>query len=289
MTVGSMLRVLLFSLALLSITGEALAVTVSWDCNPEADMKEYRVEYSADAGASWGVEGTIPHLKPCTSPVSMGVTRYLKPGSKLYRVFAIDTTGNVSGPSATAPYTVTVPPIGNPGGQEEAPIPPSPYNATPTPPPPPPVAVKPGPIQSMVESSLEPKSAVITVSGPEGAKIDVRFAKTPMSWGSAAHAICNDAGRCELLDLQPGMDYDYQAVAYFGVMNQGAIYGPLSDIKTFTTAPLPAPPPPPAPGPPPPLGLKEALQSGLDTCLTKKLAHTACMKALSEALGKVNS
>ncbi len=30
------------------------------------------------------------------------------------------------------------------------------------------------------------------------------------------------------------------------------------------------------------------LQSGLDTCLTKKLAHTACMKALSEALGKVN-
>ena len=39
MTVGSMLRVLLFSLALLSITGEALAVTVSWDCNLEADMK----------------------------------------------------------------------------------------------------------------------------------------------------------------------------------------------------------------------------------------------------------
>lgn len=32
----------------------------------------------------------------------------------------------------------------------------------------------------------------------------------------------------------------------------------------------------------------DALQYGLDTCLTKKLAHTACMRALSEAIGKVN-
>lgn len=32
----------------------------------------------------------------------------------------------------------------------------------------------------------------------------------------------------------------------------------------------------------------EALKrSGLDACLTKKLAHMACMKALNEAVGKV--
>jgi len=35
-------------------------------------------------------------------------------------------------------------------------------------------------------------------------------------------------------------------------------------------------------------GVDENAPCGLDTCLTKKLAHTACMKALSEALGKVN-
>ena len=37
-----------------------------------------------------------------------------------------------------------------------------------------------------------------------------------------------------------------------------------------------------------PLPWDENAPCGLDTCLTKKLAHTACMKALSEALGKVN-
>ena len=149
------MRLLMLLAVLVSTAAPAFALTVQWTCNPEADMKEYRVEYSADAGASWGVEGTIPHLKPCTSPVSMGVTRYLKPGNKLYRVFAIDTTGNVSGPSATAPYTVTVPPIGNPGGQEEASLPPSPYNATPTQPPPPTPVPPPVPASPSVLAALE--------------------------------------------------------------------------------------------------------------------------------------
>lgn len=60
-------RLLLVCLALLvSVTGEALALTASWDCNKEPDMKEYRLEYSADAGASWGVEATVTHPKPCS-------------------------------------------------------------------------------------------------------------------------------------------------------------------------------------------------------------------------------
>lgn len=284
----------------LSLAGQAFALTVSWDCNKEPDMKEYRVEYSADVGASWGVEATVPHPQPCTSPVRLGVTRYLKPGPKLYRVFALDTAGNTSTPSASAPYLVKPPLIGNPGGQEEALLQPSPYKAPlpiptpvpppvvpPTPPPPPaPVVVKPGAIPSMVASDIQPQSAVITVAIPEGAKVDVRFAKAPMSWGSAAHAICNDAGRCELLDLEAGTAYDYQGVAYFGVMNQGAVYGPLSSVQTFSTAAIPSSPAPPAPLPPS-LGLREALQVGLDVCLKNKLAHTACMKAISEAIGKV--
>jgi len=301
-----MLRTILALFTVLALAGEVSALTVSWNCNPETDMQEYRVEYSADSGASWGVEATVPHPKPCTSPVSLGITRYLKPGPKLYRVFALDRASNASKPSDPASYTVKPPLIGNTGGQEETAIPPSPYKPSPTPAPPPPivtppppvivppppapVVVKPAAIPSMATSDIQPKSAVITVAIPEGAKVDVRFGRSPMSWGSAAHAICNEAGRCELLDLEPGTDYDYQGVPYFGAMNQGAIYGPLSDVKTFTTATIPLPPPVPPlpPVPPSPLGLKEALQSGLDTCLKNKLAHTACMKALSEAVGKVN-
>ena len=234
-----MLRALLLSLALLSITGEAFALTVSWTCNPEPDMKEYRVESSKDAGKSWGVEAIWPHPKPCVSPVKMSITRYLAPGERLFRVFGIDTAGNVARqPSEPASYTVKPSPIGNPGGQEEAALPPSPYKATPTPPAPPPapppppvivppppapVVVKPGAIPSMVASDIQPKSAVITVVIPEGAKVDVRFAKAPMSWGSAGHAICNEAGRCEILDLDPGTDYEYQGVLYFGVMKLGGV------------------------------------------------------------------
>ena len=298
-----MLRTILALFTVLALAGEVSALTVSWNCNPETDMQEYRVEYSADSGASWGVEATVPHPKPCTSPVSLGITRYLKPGPKLYRVFALDRASNASKPSDPASYTVKPPLIGNTGGQEETAIPPSPYKPSPTPAPPPPivtppppvivppppapVVVKPAAIPSMATSDIQPKSAVITVAIPEGAKVDVRFGRSPMSWGSAAHAICNEAGRCELLDLEPGTDYDYQGVPYFGVMNEGAIYGPLSDVKTFTTATIPVPPPPPAPVPVPSLSLKDAIQGGLDTCLKNKLAHTSCMKALSEAVGKV--
>lgn len=93
-----LLSAFFFALPLV-LASHSFALTVEWSCNPEVDMKEYRVEYSADAGASWGVEATVPHPQPCTSPVRLGVTRYLKPGPKLYRVFALDTAGNTSTPS----------------------------------------------------------------------------------------------------------------------------------------------------------------------------------------------
>ena len=141
-----MLRTILILFAVLSLVGEVSAFTVQWNCNPESDMKEYRVEYSADSGASWGIEATVPHPKPCTSPVSFGVTRYLKPGQKLYRLFSIDTAGNVATkPSEPASYTVKAPLIGNTGGQEEAPIPPSPFKPAPAPTPQPPIVTPPAP------------------------------------------------------------------------------------------------------------------------------------------------
>ena len=278
------------ALILLLTAVSASAETVTWLCNTEADMKAYRVEYSNDGGASWGVEGTVPHLKPCTSPVSMGVTRYLKPGNKLYRVFAIDTTGNVSGPSATAPYTVTVPPIGNPGGQEEASLPPSPYNATPTPPPPPPPApTRPGKVTEFAASSVGSATATVTFLAPAGSKVNVRYMPAPLAWGAAASAQC-DTSPCVLTGLGPDTFYEVACIPYFGVMNQGAVYGDFCQPITFRTLPVPAPPPPPTPVPPPvpaSPSVLAALEQAVDACLVRKLAHRACFKLLQEELRKV--
>lgn len=294
--------ILIFALVGLSVAPVS-ALTVSLDCNTEADMKEYRIEYSADGGASWGVEGTVPHPKPCTSPVTMKITRYIAPGNKLYRAFAIDLAANSSQPSKSVPYTV----IGNPGGQEEAPLPPSPYKPTTTPPAPPPVVTpppvvppptpppvaKPGKLGNVQMSNIGPTSAIVTFPLPFATGADIRLSLDPIAWGSSTSVTCtgpDDLGlaTCLLENLLPNRRYDLQGVYYFGVMNQGATYGELSDVVTFMTAQGTPPPVPPSPPPAPSASLKDALQSGLDICLTRKLAHTACMKALSEAVGKVN-
>lgn len=89
------MRIVVALAMVVALASEAFALTVSWTCNPEPDMKEYRVESSKDAGKSWGIEATWPHPKPCTSPVSMGITRYMVPGERLFRLFAIDTAGKV--------------------------------------------------------------------------------------------------------------------------------------------------------------------------------------------------
>ena len=292
-----MLRALLLSLALLSITGEAFALTVSWTCNPEPDMKEYRVESSKDAGKSWGIEATWPHPKPCTSPVSMGITRYMVPGERLFRLFAIDTAGNVARqPSEPASYAVKPSPIGNPGGQEEAALPPSPYvppiDPPPAPPPvvplpmPPPV-VQPGDLTGLRAVDVSSTSGMLEFEAVAGSGADIRRSIAPIKWGQASSLSCTVDGDCPMANLLPDTVYQAQGVRYFGVMNQGATYGPLSPVVEFRTPPIvvptPAVPPPPAV-----VTLQQAIQGGLNLCLTKKLAHTACMRALSEAVGKVN-
>lgn len=155
------------------LSAPAFAFTIEWACNPEPDMKEYRVEYSADEGKSWGVVGTVPHPGSCPSNVTMEDGRYVSPGKKHIRVFALDDEGNQSMPSQVASYVVPPQPVGNTGGRVETPLPPSPY--------------------------------------------------------------------VPVVDLPPT----------------------------------------------PSVTVRSALAFGLETCLTRKLAHTACMKALAEALGKV--
>lgn len=180
------MRALLLCILMILLTGaSAFAITLEWPCNLEPDMKDYRVEYAAEPSYAWGVLDTIAHIDGCES-IRYHDTRYVSPGRKRYRVFAGNDAGHYSTPSPEAWITIPISPVGNPGGQTEVSLPPSPH---------------------------------------EG------------------------------------------------------------DVDIPPIVPPPVVPPPPVP--PPVVTLRDALQQGLETCLGRKLAHTACMKALSDALGKV--
>lgn len=292
-----MLRALLLSLALLSLTGEAFALTVSWTCNPEPDMKEYRVESSKDAGTSWGVEATWPHPKPCTSPISMGITRYMVPGERLFRLFAIDNAGNVSRqPSEPASYSVKPSPIGNPTGQEEVALPPSPYTVPPaTPPPPvvtPPIVLPPAPppvpkpdaIKSFaVKAGTAPGSAIISLVGPDdgtgrAALINVRTSPAGTGWGSAMSLGCASFP-CTVTGIPVGKPQDFQAIP-FRSTPQGSVFGDFTSVATIT---LPTPPTPPA------FTIKDALTAASKACQALRSCNgKEFSKALDAQLNKVN-
>lgn len=308
-----MIHLVALLMMLVSVLSPAWAVTIQWDCNTEQDMHSYRVEYSNDGGGSWGVVGSTAHPTPCTSPVTFLDSRYVAPGTKLIRVFGIDQQGNTSLPSQSVNYLVKPPVIGNTGGQTEQPLPPSPYlpvvnpPSTPPPPvvpppvvpppttPPPPVVpppippiVRPSPLTGLTALHIGTTSATVQFDPVVGANADIRLSVAPIRWGQATSITCANDGKCVLNNLLPNTVYQVQGVRYFGVMNQGAIYGDLSAVYEFTTAPFVVTPPPPVIPPIPPiLTLPDALRQGLDACLSNKLAHTACMKVLRDALGKV--
>ena len=269
-----MLRVLLLLLAVLACTGEASALTIEWICNPEPDMKEYRVDYSTDAGKTWGVEGTIPHPKPCVSPVKMGVTRYLTPGEKLFRVVSIDLANNAAEPSQPVSYTVPA----STSGQEEADVPPVPVVILPPPPPPVP---KPEAIKKFaVKAGTAYGSAIISLVGPDdgtgrAASINVRTGPSPSGWGTSLNLTC-PTFPCTVTGLPTGTPQDFQAIP-FRVTDKGSVFGEFAPVVTPT---LPAPPV---------YTLKDALAAAskacqaLKTCTAKDLA-----KKLDAELKKVN-
>lgn len=297
------MRVLAGIVAILVWPGFAGALTVSWDCNQEADMKEYRLEYSSSQTGPWGVVGTYPHPVPCTSPIKVQDNRYLAPGTKRWRVFASDQVNQVSEPSMTATFTVQVSPIGNPGGQTEQPLPPSPFNpdvpapvplpVPPIPPPvvtpPPPAPTRPGEVTAFTASLVGSSTATVTFLAPAGSKVNVRYMPAPLAWGAAASAQC-DTSPCVLTGLIPDTLYEGACIPYFGVMNQGAVYGNFCQSITFRTLAAPIVPPSPTPVPPPvptSPSVLAALEQAVDACLARKLAHRACFKLLQEELRKV--
>lgn len=292
------------------------AIVVTWDCNTEADMANYRVEYSRDNGSSWGVEANVDHMPGCKTQ-ELRITRYIAPGKKLYRLFAGDKSGNTSLPSQTAEFVQPISPIGNPGGQAEESLPLSPYRPdvvvpppvppapTPTPPSPPPTP-NPSAIASWsVEPGAEVGTLIVRLTPPDDgtgkpAEVNVRYQEGPsIGWGGAPSASC-PAFPCTIGGLNGSTTYTLQAIPFRRIAGSGSAFGPFIGPATAKTngatpgpvspPPTPVPvPPPPTPQPPPPsTTLLGAIESGLDTCLTKKLAHTACMKALREAVRKVD-
>ena len=122
-------------------------------------------------------------------------------------------------------------------------------------------------IQSVAQSSLS-----VTFDAPTRGKVAVRLSPIPAGWGAAKEIVC-DTSPCIVDGLDPATTYDVQANPFVVTKTQGAIYGNPTDALPAITQKV--------------ITLKDALHEGVNTCLDRKLAHTACFKALDDALGKV--
>jgi len=97
------------------------------------------------------------------------------------------------------------------------------------------------------------------------AKYDVRYAPSPISWGSApsvssgtcttpiAGTAIGTALTCKANGMKPSTKYDFQVIAFRGTLNMNAVFGSLSNVASATTTASASPPPPP----PPPTGSVE--------------------------------
>jgi Big-like domain-containing protein len=87
------------------------------------------------------------------------------------------------------------------------------------------------------------------------ASYDVRYAVSPISWGSAASVSSGTCASplagtgigttltCSVLALTPSTSYDFQIVAFRGHLNADAIFGASSNVASVSTPAQPAPPP----------------------------------------------
>jgi hypothetical protein len=251
--------ILITLLLLLLVPALAHALTITWDCNTEADMKEYRLELSKDQ-QDWRVEGIKAHTTGCNR-LSMDIGRYLDPGPRWARAFALDKVGNSSQPSKAFDFVIKPSPIGG-AGQTEATKPASPWGtSTPPPPPvpqpvppptPPPPPVKPLSNLATIEVAETSATAVFVV--PQGQGVEVRLIEGPaMSWGTSKILTC-PGSPCIFTGLKPDTRYTWQAITFVGQLNTPTItWGPFGAEQQFVTlGVVPPPQPPPAPNPPPP-------------------------------------
>src|SRR5439155_8184 len=125
-------------------------------------------------------------------------------------------------------------------------------------------ATAPGTVSDLSVSAIGTNSVTLSFTQVDDgtgnpAKYDVRYARAPISWGSApsvTNGTCTTPVvgtgigsrlTCTVLGLSAATNYNFQLVAFRGTLNMNAVFGGLSNIAAATTT-AEAPPPPPPPG-----------------------------------------
>ncbi|MBI4420543.1 MAG: Ig-like domain-containing protein, partial [Gemmatimonadetes bacterium] len=125
------------------------------------------------------------------------------------------------------------------------------------PPPPPPTVTAPGTVNDLTVASVTDTSATlafteVTDGAGQPASYEVRFAVSPMDWGSAAGVSRGSCATplagsaigvrktCTVLGLSASTGYEFQLVAFRGTLNVNAVFGSLSNVAGATTDAPPA-------------------------------------------------
>jgi uncharacterized protein YjdB len=126
----------------------------------------------------------------------------------------------------------------------------------------PPPATSPSAVTDLLASATGSTSVTLSFTQVDDgtgqpAKYNVRYAVSPISWGSAtsttngtcatpvAGTATGSQLSCTVLGLTPTTNYGFQLVAFRGTMNLNAVYGSLSNTVSATTTASGAPPPAP--------------------------------------------
>lgn len=131
----------------------------------------------------------------------------------------------------------------------------------------------PGDIAGFAVQATTHRTATIRFDAPARGAVAIRVLPIPVSWGEAMESKCMSSP-CVVDGLDPSTAYTVQAIPYLVTQTNGTIYGSATPTVVVTTQPV--------------VKLKDAVHDAVEYCLGRKLAHTACFRALDEALGKVN-
>lgn len=236
--------------ALCLLPAFALAETLTWNANTEADLAGYKVYRSTTSGVYGTPLATLGKVTTYTITLpaqSVGTTYFMV-------VTAYDVAGNESGRSnEVSKFIAAAPTVTKPGI---------------------PILTVSAPTASSLTVSYP------TVSDGAGgiAKVDIRYAVAPaltnFGWGSAPSATCT-ASPCVITGLAAATKYETQAVAYRpGVPN---VYGTLSAVVSGTTLAT-ANPPPAAPG-----GLQITKNTLGEIIIVARVAD--CLRVATSTLG----
>lgn len=242
-----MKRFVLAGLLVFLTVSLASALTLQWEPNTEPDIASYSLYACAVVPATCNNKiADINHPNTTVQIPTPSVTTH-------YSLSAKDAVPNESGRSNTVTFVVTTAPpaIGTP-----------------------------------VVTIGNISSTIITVAVPDGsdgmggtAKVDLRYAISPIGWGSAPSAVC-PAFPCTISGLTPGTKYDFQAVYYRGTFNLDAVFGPVSAPVQATT--LVADTMPPAP----PKGLE--ITSATTDTIVITAASADCARVVTSTKGSTS-